>query len=85
MIAILFGLLGLFLAGFREGVWTKYTAQDVARWQVEAAEQATTASFHQPPAADPVVPLPSNPVISSASFAPRAKQEQLREMELEAA
>ncbi|WP_201987611.1 hypothetical protein [Hymenobacter rubidus] len=34
----LFALLGLFLAGFREGVWTQYTPQDVARWQAEAAQ-----------------------------------------------
>jgi hypothetical protein len=88
MIAILFGLLGLFLTGFREGVWTKYTAQDVARWQIEAAEQAATASSYQPPAANPVVQLPSKPTISSINHAPRAEQKQLaeiEEMELEVA
>jgi hypothetical protein len=81
MIAILFGLLGLFLTGFREGVWTKYTAQDAARWQIEAAEQAATASSHQPPAANPVVQLSSKPTISSTKYASRAEQKQLVKME----
>ena len=86
MIAILFGLLGLFLTGFREGVWTKYTAQDVARWQIEAAEQAANANSHQLPAANPMVHLPSKPTISSTKHASRAEQKQLvkmEEMELE--
>ena len=44
---ILFALLALCLACFREGVWTKYTAQDVARWQAEAAQAARVpAQFH---------------------------------------
>ena len=33
MMVVLFGLLDWFLAGFREGVWTQYTPQDVARWR----------------------------------------------------
>ena len=32
---VLFGLLFCCLACFREGVWKKYTPQDVARWQAE--------------------------------------------------
>jgi hypothetical protein len=37
LLAVLFALLGLFLSGFREGVWRRYTPEDVARWQAEAA------------------------------------------------
>lgn len=33
---VLFGLLFCCLACFREGVWTKYTPQDVARWHAQA-------------------------------------------------
>lgn len=32
---VLFGLLFCCLACFREGVWTKYTPQDVARWHTQ--------------------------------------------------
>lgn len=32
---VLFGLLFCCLACFREGVWTKYTPQDVARWYTQ--------------------------------------------------
>ena len=35
MYGILFMLLGLCLACFREGVWSQYTSQDIARWQAE--------------------------------------------------
>lgn len=34
---VLFGLLFCCLAYFREGVWTPYTPQDVARWHTQAA------------------------------------------------
>ena len=45
MMVVLFALLLWCLAGFREGVWTKYTPQDVARWHLpaEAALAAGTA------------------------------------------
>lgn len=33
---VLFGLLLCFLAFNREGVWTTFTPQDVARWQHQA-------------------------------------------------
>jgi hypothetical protein len=36
-LCVLFGLLFCCLACFREGVWTKYTPQDVARWHAQAA------------------------------------------------
>lgn len=35
-LCVLFGLLFCCLACFREGVWTKYTPQDVARWHTQA-------------------------------------------------
>lgn len=35
-LCVLFGLLFCCLACFREGVWTKYTPQDVARWHAQA-------------------------------------------------
>jgi len=38
-LCVLFGLLFCCLACFREGVWTKYTPQDVARWHAQAAQQ----------------------------------------------
>ena len=53
-LCVLFGLLLCCLACFREGVWTKYTPQDVARWQAQAAEQ--------PPCA-PAVPAPARPAV----------------------
>ena len=36
-LCVLFGLLFCFLAFHREGVWTTYTPQDVARWHAQAA------------------------------------------------
>ena len=42
MYGILFALLGLCLACFREGVWTQYTPQDIARWQADQARAAPT-------------------------------------------
>ena len=35
MYGFLFALLGLCLACFREGVWTQFTSEDIARWQAE--------------------------------------------------
>lgn len=37
----LFGLLFCFLAFHREGVWTAYTPQDVARWHPQAGAEGT--------------------------------------------
>ena len=37
---VLFGLLFCCLACFREGVWTPYTSQDVARWHAQAGQVA---------------------------------------------
>ena len=55
MFAILFALLGLFLVGFREGVWRKYTPEDVARWKAEAAAPIEFAAVaHLMPTAGPV-------------------------------
>ena len=49
MYGVLFALLGLCQACFREGVWTKYTPEDVARWQAEAAQAApATLHIHRP-------------------------------------
>ena len=48
MYVVLFALLGLCLACFREGVWTKYTPQDVARWQSEAAQAMLAPPLHHP-------------------------------------
>lgn len=33
---MLFAVLGLFLAGFREGMWRRCTPEDVVRWRAEA-------------------------------------------------
>jgi len=41
MFVVLFSLLGLFLAGFREGVWTKYTPEDIARWHAAGAPNSS--------------------------------------------
>ena len=50
MMVVLFGLLFWGLAGFREGVWTQYTPQDVARWQAQAAAAAHAAAVARSPA-----------------------------------
>ncbi|GAA4492716.1 hypothetical protein GCM10023172_00290 [Hymenobacter ginsengisoli] len=34
-LCVLFGLLGVCLAFYREGVWTPYSTQDIARWQAQ--------------------------------------------------
>ncbi|MCC3155529.1 hypothetical protein Q3A66_16035 [Hymenobacter sp. BT770] len=49
---VLFGLLFCCLACFREGVWTKYTPQDVARWKAQADPGRRE-------------PMPSRPVLAS--------------------
>lgn len=51
---VLFGLLGCCLACFREGVWTKYTAQDVARWHTQADRGRNE-------------PMPSRPALAKTS------------------
>ncbi|MBD2767957.1 hypothetical protein IC235_08630 [Hymenobacter sp. BT664] len=85
MFGILFALLALFLAGFREGVWTKYTAQDVARWQTEAATQAAVATgLPQPPAAPPVVSSPAPIRLAQPSSPIKAERKKVEELELEA-
>lgn len=48
MMGVLFGLLFWCLAGFREGVWTQYTPQDVARWQAQAAAAHAAAVARSP-------------------------------------
>ena len=51
----LFGLLFCFLAFHREGVWTAYTPQDVARWQSKAAAKGTeTGAPHLTPGYHPL-------------------------------
>lgn len=70
MYGILFALLGLCLACFREGVWTQFTPQDIARWQAEG--QAARAH----PVAAPLPLLgPINPkaVRPPATPQPRAE------------
>ncbi|WP_191004077.1 hypothetical protein [Hymenobacter montanus] len=83
MFAILFLLLALFLAGYRDGVWTKYTPQDVARWQVEAAAQSP--NIHQSPTANHAAQLPSNPVAPPVGVALETEGKPLTRVELEAA
>lgn len=49
LLAVLFALLGLFLFGFREGVWRRYSPEDIARWQAEAAAaKQAQAAFLKP-------------------------------------
>ena len=59
---ILFALLGLFLAGFREGVWRCYTPEDVARWRASA--EASEVASSSPVLATAVEPVPATPVFS---------------------
>jgi hypothetical protein len=59
---ILFALLGLFLAGFREGVWRCYTPEDVARWRAEA--EATEVASSSPLLGATVPPVPAIPAFS---------------------
>lgn len=51
---VLFGLLFCCLACFREGVWTKYTPQDVARWRTQADQGR-------------IEPTPPRPVLARTS------------------
>ena len=84
MFGILFALLALFLAGFREGVWTKYTSQDVARWQAQAAAQAATAPVMHSPTPHPKNAPPA-PAYSSAALLPAATRQEVVTMEMEPA
>jgi len=55
-LCVLFGLLFCFLAFHREGVWTAYNSQDVARWHKQTAAGGTE-------------PVPLRPVPSSHPLA----------------
>ncbi|WP_046242482.1 hypothetical protein [Hymenobacter terrenus] len=86
MFGILFALLALFLAGFREGVWTKYTAQDVARWQAQAAAQsAIPPIMGQPALHHPAEDAPAEPSYSQAELLPETSQQEVVAMEMEPA
>ncbi|SNS06575.1 hypothetical protein SAMN06269173_1236 [Hymenobacter mucosus] len=56
---VLFGLLFCLLACFREGVWMKYSPENVARWHAQAARQKP----YSPNALD--LPTPFYPVAPS--------------------
>lgn len=60
-LCVLFGLLFCCLACFREGVWTRYTRLDVARWQAHTARQTPatpTPGVFPAPAARPIAADP---------------------------
>lgn len=74
MYGVLFALLGLCLACFREGVWTKYTARDVARWQADAAQTAPVPPpVHLPRTA--LLPQPGQVSPNTGRPAPRPEVE----------
>ncbi|GAB2845956.1 hypothetical protein GCM10027044_01230 [Hymenobacter ruber] len=54
-LCVLFGLLFCCLAFFREGVWTKYTPQDVARWQAQGDRGRKDPTPYRPVLARPSV------------------------------
>ncbi|MDB5235656.1 MAG: hypothetical protein JWR44_2649 [Hymenobacter sp.] len=85
MFAVLFALLGLFLAGFREGVWQKYTPEDVARWKSEASEAPDFVPVTHHPIAEPARRQQPAPVFAPAKPAPGTAKKVVVERELEAA
>ena len=69
MFVVLFALLGLFLAGFREGVWTKYTPEDIARWH------AAGAPNNSPSLLAHGLARPAKPFVVPVSAAPDVKND----------
>ncbi len=77
-LCLLFGLLFWLLAFHREGVWTKYTPQDIARWQKQAAAEDTEPVALRPtPASQP----PAGPQAPSITMTTRRKAAQALEVE----
>ena len=71
-LCVLFGLLFCCLACFREGVWTKYTPQDVARWQAQGERGRDEPTPYQPMLARPSV-AGSNELLEHIIPSPRSK------------
>lgn len=66
-LGVLFGLLFCFLAFHREGVWTAYTPQDVARWHAQAAAGGTEPGAPRlTPVSHPIA-VPQAPSIPAAT------------------
>ena len=82
MYGILFALLALCLACFREGVWTVYTAEDVARWQAEAAQAAQTPPRFQPAPSLPPAPARQGQHAQQVPWHPQVRQPLAEPLEL---
>ena len=82
MYGILFALLALCLACFREGVWTPYTAEDVARWQAESAQAAQASPRFYPAPFLPPAPAQQGQRARQASRHPPVRQPLAEPLEL---
>ncbi len=72
-LCILFGLLFCCLAFFREGVWTAYTPQDVARWHAQGDPGRNESMALLPSLAKTSVSA-SGDLVKSVSLTPHPQQ-----------
>lgn len=72
-LCVLFGLLFCCLAFFREGVWTKYTPQDVARWHAQGDQGRNEPTYSRPVLAKTSVSA-SGDLVEPVSLTPHPKQ-----------
>ena len=74
-LCVLFGLLCCCLAFFREGVWTPYTPQDVARWHAQGDRGRNESMAPRPALAKTVVSASGGLVESVRSPSPATHAE----------
>ncbi|MFC7670768.1 hypothetical protein ACFQT0_28630 [Hymenobacter humi] len=72
-LCVLFGLLICCLAFFREGVWTKYTPQDVARWHAQGDQGRNEPTYYRPVLAKTSVSA-SGDLVEPVILPPQSKQ-----------
>lgn len=72
-LCVLFGLLFCCLAFFREGVWTKYTPQDVARWHAQGDQGRNEPTYSRPVLAKTLVSA-SGDLVEPVNSSPHSKQ-----------
>ncbi|WP_460615477.1 hypothetical protein [Hymenobacter seoulensis] len=67
MMLLLFALLFCCLAANREGVWTRYSSQDIVRWQTAASRETTQETENEGAASSAAVtPGPGKHPVNSA-------------------
>ena len=74
-LCVLFGLLFCCPAFFREGVWTKYTPQDVARWHAQGDPGRNEPTYPRPVLAKTSVSA-SDDLVEPVNSPPYPKQKE---------